>query len=106
MEQQFEKQWRVKLHPLAHSTAQELALLACKNNAGGNITFEDMASLFKLDVKKYPTLNADCNLELGDGFLAIDKKVGDGQPYLNILTIEVVDVAVLPEPDEKEIIPI
>ena len=103
MEQKFEKQWRVKLHPLANTTAQEIALLACTNNAGGEITFQDMELLFKLDVKKYPTLNESCVLDLGTDFLAIDKRLKEGELPTNILTVEVVDVAVLPEQNEDSI---
>lgn len=94
---------RVTLFSNSTQLCNDLVIAAAKSNGTENnkITLQDLESLAKIEVLKYPVSNGDITVSVIGNKLLLDKKVGDN--YECICEIESVELLELRGDFDKEL---
>lgn len=85
------KMYRVELTK-TNSLAEQIAIAACLSNGSKYISLQDMESIVKVDLIRYPTINDNVSVTVAGNVLTIDKGTE------NILTVTEVEIMELETP--------
>lgn len=86
------KMYRVELSK-TNSLAEQISITACLSNGSGKyISLQDMESIIKVEIIRYPATNDNVSVTVTNNVLTIDKETE------NILTITEVEIMELDKP--------
>ena len=96
------RMYRVELSK-TNSLAEQIAIAACLSNGSGKyISLQDMESIVKVDIIRFPNTNDGVSVTVTDNVLTIDRKhqdvISGDVTVENILTITEVEIMELDKP--------
>lgn len=87
------RMYRVELSQ-TNALAEQIAIAACLSNGSGKyISLQDMESIVKVDIIRFPTTNQYISVTVTDNVLTIDRNEE------NILTITEIEICELAKPE-------